>query len=227
MLSLENVAKIYDNPFIKNDRVLVLRGINLSVDSNDLTFIIGKSGAGKSTLLRLIAGVELPTTGRITFNDIQIEKLNKKNRILYWQKQIGIIYQEPMKNLIAELNVESNIRLPMKVLGQLNREQQKNRVQELLNFVGLQSYSKRKIKTLSGGEKQRIAVCVGIANDPEIILADEPTGELDSINAKTIINLLRSVIKSSNALGFIVTHNISLIEQGDKVYMMKNGLLTN
>lgn len=225
MLTLENVSKIYQNPFISDDRILVLRGIELSLGNKELDFIIGSSGSGKTTFLKLITGIESPTTGKIIFNDIQIDKIKRKEKIKFWRKHIGFVYQDPRSNLISDFNVERNVLLPMKILNELSHEQQKKHMKELLDFVGLPGYEKRNITTLSGGEQQRVAVCVGIANNPDLFLADEPTGELDSNNAEKIISLFRSISTSQETLGIIVTHNISLINETDSVFIMNKGLL--
>lgn len=225
MLTLENVSKIYQNPFVKDDRILVLRGIDLKWENNDLIFISGSSGSGKSTFLKLISGIEPPTTGKIIFNEFQIDKMSRKERINFWRKYVGFLYQEPRKNLLSDFNVEQNIRLPMKILSELNQGQQKKRLNELLDFVGLQNYEKRNIDTLSGGEQQRIAVCVALANNPTLLLADEPTGELDSNNAHKIISLFQSLISTHETLAIVVTHNMSLINESNISYTMNKGLL--
>ncbi len=225
MLVLENVSKIYENPYSEDDRILVLRGIDLTLEGGNCNFILGKSGSGKSTFLRLVAGIEQPTTGKILFNNVQINTIKKKERILFWQKHVGFINQDPLRNLIASFNVEQNIRLPMKILGKLSREEQKKRVIDLLDYVDLPTKLHRKVTTLSGGEQQRIAVCVGIANNPDLILADEPTGELDSKNAVNIITLLRNLIKDNDIIEIIVTHNNSLMQELDTQFTINKGLI--
>lgn len=223
MLKIENIAKIFENPLTK-EKNLVLRGIDLELKDRELVFLVGKSGSGKSSLLRIIAGIEKPTVGKIIFNNIQIHNLSRKERYFFWQKNLGFIFQEPTKNLFTNLNVESNIKFPMKILNHLNREQQNKRVRELLEFVDQKENLKRKISSLSGGEQQRIAICVGIANDPSIILADEPTGELDSINSNKIIDLFHKILDNSETQCIVVTHNYSLIRK-NPVFLLENGLL--
>jgi putative ABC transport system ATP-binding protein len=225
MLALKEISKIYENPYSEDFRVLVLKGISRVFNLSHNYFIIGNSGSGKSTLLRLIAGLETPSSGNIIYNDVVINKLKKKELLIFRRKNLGFLFQNPNENLFFNLNVEQNIRFPMLLSGIFSRKTQQNKVTELLDLVGLAGKEKFKINQLSGGERQRIALCSAVSNDPKIIIADEPTGELDSKNANRIIDLLRQIKNLSGCCSIIVTHNLNLISQNEKILYLKNGLL--
>ena len=226
MLILDDIVKIYQHKNTKNYRLTVLRGVNLQVNPMDVIFITGRSGSGKSTLLHIISKLDSPTAGKILFNDINYSNLRGKTLLRFRSKNIGILFQNPLDNLHLNLSVEENIRLPMKISRELPPKSQNLKVVELLKKVDILDKRYSKISELSGGERQRVALCCCLANDPDIILADEPTGELDIQNSTFLIELLRDLCKKLNSSAIIVTHNESLIKSNDLHYHLENGILS-
>ena len=219
------MAKIYENPVQKGSNVLVLRGIDASFEKGQTIFIQGRSGSGKSTLLRLIAGLEVPTAGKIVYKNTDLAMFSKKEKIYYKRKTIGFLFQDPMANLFSQLTVKENILFPMRVLGELPREAQLKHVNELFHLVDLGQKRNTHVQQLSGGEKQRVAICTCLANTPALVLADEPTGELDSTNADMIINDLNLMRNTYGCTNLVVTHNEALLAKGDKIYRLIKGNL--
>ena len=225
MLVLDNVGKIYINPFDSTLKEFALRGISLILEEKQCAFLIGRSGSGKTTLMRLVAGIEEPSAGKIIYNNKDLSKISTHDKILYRRKTLGYIRQNPSTNLLTALTVKENIHFPMKLLNEYSREAQLKKIRDLLLFVGMADKGERKVYQLSGGEQQRIAVLVAIANAPELILADEPTGELDSPNAKIIIDLLTSYKEESGSSVLIATHNYSLLTNNASIFKINKGLL--
>ncbi|MFX1507349.1 MAG: ABC transporter ATP-binding protein, partial [Promethearchaeota archaeon] len=176
-------------------QVPALRGIELTVNEGELITIIGPSGSGKSTLLNLIGGIDRPSTGDIILDDDVITKMTDRQLTLYRRHKVGFLYQLPERNLVWNLTAEKNVMLPMKLAGRWSHEQQKKRARQFLIDVGLESRRNHKPSQLSGGEAQRTGIAVALANDPSIVLADEPTGELDSVTTFKIIEYFKLLNK--------------------------------
>ncbi len=227
MLRVEDVAKVYENPYHQGLRQIVLRGVTFSVEAASTVFLVGPSGSGKSTLLRLIAAIEEPTAGQIVLEDIRVDNLPLKKRLRYRQTKIGMLLQNPPMNVFSQLTVAQNIAVPLKIAGILTRQERSRRIRELLDLVGLAGYENRRVWQLSGGQLQRIAVCIALANHPRLILADEPTGELDSETAHSIIKLFIESAKYHECASLIVTHNHSLIPPHVTVYHLSEGLISS
>ncbi|MFW9990587.1 MAG: ABC transporter ATP-binding protein [Candidatus Odinarchaeota archaeon] len=225
LFHLEDIVKIYQNPFEPRLKTLVIRGLSLDIIKNEMVIVAGPSGSGKSTLLRLLAGIELPTAGKILFNNLELNKLSSKQLLNYRRRYIGFLHQDPLKNLIKSGTVESNIRLPMKLAGKLSFGQQKSRMKELLELVDMKGYEKRKITKLSGGQKQRIAVLTALTNNPSVILADEPTGELDTSNSLIIMQLLQRIAYELDSTVIAVSHNMDLFHYADSIYQLEKGTI--
>jgi putative ABC transport system ATP-binding protein len=196
---LHELYKIYREGEIET---VALRGAQLQVQSGDFVAITGRSGAGKSTLLSLIGGLAVPSAGRVVVGGTDIARLNERERALYRRSKIGIVYQAD--NLVPFLTALENVALPMQLAG---RKRAVQRAAELLDEVGLAQRLQHKPALLSGGERQRVAIALALANEPDILLADELTGELDSQTAERIMQLLAMLNMSHNLTLVVVTHN--------------------
>ena len=205
-LECQDVFKLYTDPVTKI-QVPALRGIELSVEQGEISAIIGPSGAGKSTLINLIGGIDKPSSGNIIVDNHIINKMKKKELVDYRRHQVGFLYQSPQRNLIWNLTAYENVIFPMKMASRWGLQQQKQRSLELLKQVGLEQRVRHKPHELSGGEAQRVGIAVALANDPKIILADEPTGELDSVTTFKIINYFQEINKELGTTFVVVTHD--------------------
>ena len=205
MYRLVNVSKTYGKG---NSAVNVLKSVSLSFPRVGLVSILGKSGSGKSTLLNIITGIDSPTNGKIYFLDKDLNRFKSKDKKIYQNQIIGVLFQH--FNLFNDLTCLENVMLPSLVNG-VNKLESKKRAIELFNQYHLEKLIHQKYETLSGGEKQRVALLRALINKPQVIIADEPTGALDSQNSILIMNELKSL--SKDHLVIVVTHNESLIKQ--------------
>jgi ABC-type lipoprotein export system ATPase subunit len=188
-------------------KVAALRGTELLADEGELIAIIGPSGSGKSTLIKMIGAIEYPTSGKVLIGGTEITKLNKQERTIFRRHKIGFLYQFPDRNLMWNLSAFKNVQLPMKLIGILSDSEKKKRALELLKSVGLENRKNHKPNQLSGGEAQRLGIAVSLANDPDIILADEPTGELDSLTTFEIIDYFKQLNSNLGKTFIVVTHD--------------------
>ena len=217
ILKIENLKKTYGEGKTK---VEALKGINLSIERGQMIAIMGPSGCGKSTLLNLISGIDRPTGGDIIVEASNISKLNENSLALYRRRQLGIIYQ--FFNLIPNLSVENNIKLPILMD---NRQVEAEYFKELVNSLGIEDKLKVFPDKLSGGQQQRVAIARSLIYKPSIVLADEPTGNLDKKNSKDIIELFRlSNLKYKQTI-IIVTHDEEVALSADRIIKMEDGLL--
>ena len=224
-IKINDLIKIY-NPTSKNS-ISALRGINLEIDKASFVTLVGPSGCGKSTLINLIGLFDKPTAGRITIEGISdIFKFKEKERIRYYQETIGYISQFSNHNLIPSWSVEDNIKIPLKLQNKLNNKEIDLRISDLLEMVNVKNRRKRQAKTLSGGESQRVSLAVALANNPKLLLADEPTGELDSNNTLIIADLLRTIVKEYGTTVLAVTHNHLFADKSDISWKMEDGRIT-
>lgn len=204
-------------------QVPALRGIELAVNEGDLIAIIGPSGSGKSTLVNLIGGIDRPSSGEIVLGEDIITKMNSRQLTQYRRKRVGFLYQLPERNLIWNLTALKNVMLPMKLSGSWTYSEQKQRAMQLLEDVGLDRRTNHKPPQLSGGEAQRAGIAVALANDPDIVLADEPTGELDSVTTMKIIDYFKSLNKSLGKTFIIVTHDYRFANMTKKAMRILDG----
>ena len=204
-------------------QVPALRGIELLVNEGELITIIGPSGSGKSTLLNLIGGIDRPSTGDIILEDEIITKMTDRQLTLYRRHKVGFLYQSPERNLVWNLTAEKNVILPMKLTGRWSHEQQKQRARQFLADVGLDRRRNHKPSQLSGGEAQRTGIAVALANDPTIVLADEPTGELDSETTFKIIEYFKLLNKQHGKTFIVVTHDDRFAKMTDKALRISDG----
>lgn len=200
--------------------VNALSNVNFELEKGDLVAIIGDSGSGKSTLLHLLAGVDTPTSGDIFIQDKNITKFNKDEMTIFRRRNIGVVYQ--FFNLIPNINVRKNILLPL-LLD--NKKANEEYLKEILSILGIEGKLDRYPKQLSGGEQQRVAIARSLITRPAIILADEPTGNLDRKNSEEITGLFRLVNKRLNSTIMIITHDEKVANSCDKVYRMVDGRL--
>ncbi|EPH08681.1 ABC transporter ATP-binding protein [Facklamia hominis] len=217
-----NIVKTVDLTKTYNSGVEVhaLSNVNFEMEKGDLVAIIGDSGSGKSTLLLLLAGVDKPTSGDIFIQDKNITKFNKDEMTIFRRRNIGVVYQ--FFNLIPNITVRKNILLPL-LLD--NKKVDDEYLKEILSILGIEGKLDRYPKQLSGGEQQRVAIARSLITRPAIILADEPTGNLDRKNSEEITGLFRLVNKRLNSTIMIITHDEKVANSCDKVYRMVDGRL--
>ncbi len=214
---LDNLYKIYKAGAIET---VALRGASLSVAPGEFVAITGRSGAGKSTLLSLMGGLAVPSAGQVIIAGTDLARLPERERAVFRRRQIGIVYQGD--NLIPFLSALENVLLPMQLAG---RRQPRPRARELLAEVGLAERANHRPDMLSGGERQRVAIAVALANEPQLLLADELTGELDSATAGTVMALLDQLNASHGLTLVVVTHNPSVAARAGRQVIIADGQL--
>jgi lipoprotein-releasing system ATP-binding protein len=200
----------------------VLKGISLEVGKGEIISIVGASGAGKSTLLHIIGTLDRPDAGTIEMNEVNVRKLSDKKLAAFRNKHIGFVFQ--FHHLLPEFTALENICIPG-FLGRRNKREVEQKAMDLLNFMGLKERSHHKPNELSGGEQQRVAVARALINNPDVILADEPSGNLDSASAVELHNLFFSLRNSFNQTYIIVTHNSDLANMADRKLTMRDGII--
>ena len=215
ILRVENLSKVYGT---KENKVVALDNVSFSVNKGEFVAIVGHSGSGKSTLLHLIGGVDRPTKGKVIIEGNDIYTLNDDNLAIFRRRQVGLIYQ--FYNLIPILNVEENIVLPLELDG---KKVDKNELNELLDTLGLTNRRTHLPNELSGGQQQRTSIGREIITHPAIILADEPTGNLDSKASEEIMELLKLSNKKYKQTIIMITHNLELAAQADRVITIEDG----
>lgn len=217
LLRVENLSKSYGKGEAKVD---ALKNINLSIKKGEFIAIVGPSGSGKSTLLHLLGGVDKPTIGNVFINDINIYDLKEKDLAIFRRRNVGLIYQ--FYNLIPVLTVKENILLPAELD---NRKIDKEYLEDLLKTLDLKERENHLPSELSGGQQQRTSIGRALINRPSIILADEPTGNLDSKNSKEIVELLKVSVKKYNQTLIMITHDTNIALQADRVITIEDGII--
>ena len=218
MIDFINVSKTYPNG------THALYGITLSIDKGEFVFIVGASGAGKSTFLKLIMHEETPTSGKIVINDTDITKL-RRSKVPYMRRHMGIVFQD--FQLLTDRTVNDNLEFVLRATGWKNKQEIKERIAEVLNLVGMENKGYKLPNELSGGEQQRIVIARAMLNSPEIILADEPTGNLDVETGKAIVELLHNICQAGS-LVVMTTHNLQLVaEYPGQVYRCAEHRIVN
>lgn len=215
ILRVENLNKIYGKG---ENEVRAVDNVSFSVEKGEFVAIVGASGSGKSTLLHLLGGVDRPTSGKVYIDGQDIYSLDDENLAIFRRRQVGLIYQ--FYNLIPILNVEENISLPCNLDG---KEVNKNKLEELLKTLKLENRRKHLPNELSGGQQQRVSIGRAIINSPAIMLADEPTGNLDSKASEEIISLLRLSNKKYNQTVIVITHDEKIALEADRVITIDDG----
>jgi lipoprotein-releasing system ATP-binding protein len=220
ILKADNLIKTYQNN--KKIKLEVLKSISLEIEENKISVIVGASGAGKSTLLHLLGGLDRPDSGSVLYDNQNIFKLSDDKLAKFRNKNIGFVFQ--FHHLLPEFTALENIAIPQ-LINNVSMEKALKRASDLLNEVGLTERADHKPAELSGGEQQRVAVARALVNDPAIVFADEPTGNLDSSNSETVHRILLDLKEKFNKTFVIVTHNSGLVKLADKVFEMKDGKL--
>ena len=217
ILKVENLTKKYGK---KDTEVVALDNVSFSVNKGEFVAIVGVSGSGKSTLLHLIGGVDKPTSGKVYINGTDIYSLNNDNLAIFRRRQVGLIYQ--FYNLIPILNVKENITLPCDLDGQKVDEK---RLNELLYILGLEKRINHLPNELSGGQQQRVSIGRAMMNHPSIVLADEPTGNLDSKASREIMDLLKVSNQKYNQTLIVITHDENIALEADRIITIQDGKL--
>ena len=215
----DNLVKIYK---VADLGVVALQGLDLEVAPGEMIAIVGASGSGKSTLLNILSALDIPSAGRCLVDGYDLTRLTEAQRIHYRRFVIGHIWQQSGRNLLPELSLVENVELPQLLSGVAPR-QRLHHAQELLEMVGMGSMSKKKPDQISGGEQQRVAIAVAISNEPRLLLADEPTGELDSTTASEIFTLLRRLCRELGLTIITVTHDIAIAAATDRTIAIRDG----
>lgn len=215
ILKVENLTKIYGKG---ENKVVALDNVSFSVEKGEFVAIVGASGSGKSTLLHLIGGVDKPTSGKVIIGNTDIYKLNDDALAIFRRRQIGLIYQ--FYNLIPILNVEENITLPLDLD---NRKVNKDELNSLIKTLGLENRKKHLPNQLSGGQQQRVSIGRALITHPSLVLADEPTGNLDSKASDEIVALLRKSNKELKQTIIMITHNMEIAKEADRIIRIEDG----
>ena len=202
--------------------VVALQGLDLRVDSGEMIAVIGRSGSGKTTLMNVLAGVETPSAGSARVSGWELSELNERDRARYREHVVGYVWQRTQVSLATELTAFQNVQLPMVAAGR-GWNKRRQRASELLNAVGLRERWDNRPGQLSAGEQQRVALAVALANEPQVLLADEPTAQLDGATAVAILEDLRAVQRSFGLTAIIVTHDPEVTRHVDRVVMIRDG----
>lgn len=219
ILKTVSLCKSYGEGEIK---VEALKDINLSINQGEFVAIVGASGSGKSTLLHLLGGVDRPTSGNVIVDNVDVYNLNENQLAVFRRRKVGFIFQ--FYNLIPVLTAEENIKLPL-LLDY--KKEDKNYLDDLINILGIKDRLNHLPSELSGGQQQRVSIGRALAYKPSIILADEPTGNLDSKNSKEILELLKLSVKKYNQTLIMITHDVNIASQADRVITLEDGKMVS
>ena len=217
MLRLEDIRKTYTNGVAEE----VLFGIDLEVNTGDFAVLIGKSGSGKTTLLNIIGLLDTPTSGRLFLDDRETSTLNEDERARLRREYIGFIFQSHL--LLPDFNVLENVLMPCRIRGKAYEEAAHDRAVEMLEMVDLGEKIQAPVNKLSGGQQQRVATVRAFANDPTVVLADEPTGSLDSKTSQSVMRLMRDINQETGTAFLMVTHDPELTDYADRVIELRDG----
>ena len=218
-ITCEDVFKIYK---IADLEVVALRGLDLLVREKELMAIVGASGSGKTTLLNILGGLDTPTAGKVQVGNRDLVNISARELGKYRRKDVGFVWQQTGRNLIPYLTAFQNVELPLTLLG-WSPGKRKQKAAEMLEAVGLASRMNHRPERLSGGEQQRVAIAVALAHDPPLLLADEPTGELDSHSASNILDIFHALNEAYGVTIIIVTHDNSITGKVDRVVTIRDG----
>jgi ABC-type lipoprotein export system ATPase subunit len=216
MIHCDNLVKIYK---LADLEVVALQGLDLHIEPGELLAIIGNSGSGKSTLLNMLGGLDRPSAGNLIVDGKDMLKFTEKDLVKYKRESVGFVWQNNARNLIPYLTALENVELPILLQGRRKRE----RALELLEAVGLSHRTRNRLSELSGGEQQRVAIAIALANRPKLLLADETTGSVDSAMAEQILDLFRDLNRSMGLTVIIVTHDPEVARKVDRVVAIRDG----
>lgn len=218
-IQCENVVKIYK---VADLEVVALQGVDLEIQAGEMMALVGPSGSGKSTLMNILGGLDTPSAGQVQVGSYNLLELKRRDQVLYRRKAVGFVWQQTARNLLPYLTAQENVELPMALDGIKTRER-RERAQNLLSQIGLEHRFDHRPAHLSGGEQQRVAIAVAMANLPPLLLADEPTGEVDTEAANTIFDVFRAMNRSYGVTIIIVTHDHRVSSRVDRVIGMRDG----
>ncbi len=216
IIQCENLVKIYK---VSDIEVVALQGLDLDVEKGEVMGIIGNSGSGKSTLLNMIGGLDRPSAGRLVVDDRDLLKMSDSDLVRYKRDVVGFVWQNNARNLIPYLTAQENIELPMLIKG----ASRKDKAAEMLERVGLLDRRHNKLNELSGGEQQRVAIAIALTNNPKILLADEPTGNVDTKMADIILDIFNELSRDLGLTVIIVTHDVRLSRKVNRVVAIRDG----
>ncbi|HEX3047650.1 MAG TPA: ABC transporter ATP-binding protein [Bacillota bacterium] len=217
MVECENLVKIYQTQGIE---VVALQGLDLIIEKGELMAIIGNSGSGKSTLLNTLGGLDRPTAGKLTVNGQNLLKMTDQQLIRYKLDTVGFVWQNNARNLIPYLTALDNVELPMMISGKTKRRE---KASEILDILGLSHRKNSRLSELSGGEQQRVGIAIALANSPKLLLADEPTGSVDTKTSDLILDTFKSLNRSMKITIIIVTHDRNISRKVDRVVAIRDG----
>jgi len=217
LFKLEHVRKVYP---MGDEKIVALDDISLEFHKGKIYCLLGTSGSGKSTLLNLIAGLEKPTTGSILFKGKALDKLNESQLALYRQRYVGFVFQS--YNLLPALTALENVTLPL-IFRKVPKKVRNSKAKEMLDAVGLANRGRHKPNELSGGQQQRVSIARAFVNSPEVIFADEPTGNLDTKTTLEMMDLITGIAKKHNQTLLIVTHDLEIADYADQIIRIKDG----
>jgi putative ABC transport system ATP-binding protein len=220
MITCDGLVKIYKTDDIE---VVALQGLNIQIDDGELMAIIGNSGSGKSTLLNILGGLDRPSAGQVHVGDWDLLKITDKQLVEYKRNTVGFIWQNNARNLISYLTALENVEMPMMLSGNYDRAYAK----QLLEWVGLTERMNNKLQQLSGGEQQRVAIAISLANRPKLLLADEPTGSVDTQTADMILSIFQRLNKELGVTIVIVTHDLSMSGKVGRVVAIRDGMTSS
>ena len=221
IIECDSLVKIYKTPDVE---VLALQGLDLTVDYGEMTAIIGNSGSGKSTFLNMLGGPDRPSAGRLLVDGKDLFKLGERELVEYKLRTVGFVWQNNARNLLPYLTATQNVMMPMLFGGEHRRRQ---RALELLDMVNMSHRKNSRLSALSGGEQQRIAIAIALANHPRLLLADEPTGAVDQKTSSAILDMLRAINRESGLTIVIVTHDQLLAKKVSRVIAIRDGKIAS
>ncbi len=219
VIQTENLIKIHKQG---NLEVVALQGLDFTMDDGEFISVVGKSGSGKSTLLTILAGFDRPSAGRVMVAERDLTDVAPKDLMRFYRRDVGFVWQDFTRNLVPYLKARANVELPMLLAGVGGRKRKK-RALALLEAVGLRNSAYTEVQTMSGGEQQRLALCVALALGPKLLLADEPTGELDTETSLEIYELLRGLSHEGGLSVLVVTHDVALAQRTDRIVRIADG----
>lgn len=221
IIKCDNLVKIYKT---RDSEVMALQGLDMNVEKEELMAIVGKSGSGKSTFLNMVGGLDKPSAGRLFVDGKDLFKMSNKDLIEYKKRTVGFVWQNNARNLFPYLNALQNIQVPMVFTSNRKRKEE---AQKLLEMVGLGHKKYRRLGELSGGEQQRVAIAIALANNPKVLLADEPTGSVDVQTSNYILDVFRELNRNLKTTIIIVTHDMGLAKKVNRVVSIQDGKISS
>lgn len=216
LVACDNLVRIFQSGSVE---VQALQGLDLLVDDGEMVAVVGASGSGKSTLLAVLSGMDAPTAGRVRVGRWDLMAMHAKERVAYRRQMVGFVWQQTSRNLLPYLTARQNVALPMRG----PRRQRAGRAGELLDLVGVGHVADRQPQEMSGGEQQRVAIATALANEPQLLLADEPTGELDTATAREVFDALRTANRESGTTVVVVTHDSAVSGLVERTVAIRDG----